>query len=65
VTEIQNKEKSEVPKSIPAFLRFTLMKILTKKRYWLLLYWLLLVLVGIVLVLLGSGHLLPAIYIAI
>lgn len=60
-----DRRQSEIPRDIRGFLRFTAKEIIRKKRWMLIPFWLVLAVVGVILVLSGNAHLLPAIYLAI
>lgn len=63
---MENKDPKETaPRELGAFLKFTFLKILEKKKLYLLPLWVLLVATAILLLLTGNGHLLPAIYLLI
>lgn len=62
-----NKEKKtaeHTPQKTKEFLILLLHRIIQKKKWFLIPFWILLVAIGIILVLTGNAHLLPAIYIA-
>lgn len=58
------ENKPTPPKTTKEFLLFVLHGIVRKKKWFLLPVWVLLVMVGILLMVTGNSHLLPAIYIA-
>jgi len=58
------REKQDIPKSIPEFLRYLFSKIVTRRKWWLLPLWVILAALGLILLLSGGPNLLPAIYIA-
>jgi hypothetical protein len=63
--QVENKppEKKKIPKNTKDFLLFLLYEIIEKKKWMLLPLWVLLAVVGLLLILTGNSHLLPAIYI--
>ncbi|MGE3260717.1 MAG: DUF5989 family protein [Bacteriovoracia bacterium] len=58
------EKKTEAPRTIGDFLKFTFWKMIEKKKLYLFPMWILLAAIALLLVLSGNSHLLPAIYIA-
>jgi hypothetical protein len=53
----------KVPRTIPGFLRYMFVQLVTRRRWILLPLWILLALIGLLLLLSGNSALLPGIYI--
>lgn len=60
----EKQTSSPVPRTYGAFLKYTFVKILEKKKVYLLPLWIVLGTLALLLVLSGNSHLLPAIYLA-
>lgn len=61
----QKKEpEKKIPRTLGAFLKFTLIKVIEKKKFYLIPIWILAAAIALLLFLSGNAHLLPALYIA-